>query len=120
VDSIFRNTIYQFANQKRRKRGQLAELASLTVFNRVLRSTGLKGGFLRTMNRWDSDNYDLERFLEQSCKVVVSSLLRCSSRHKKNEPAFYKALESVKPAVETSVWRSRRKIREVYHECLGH
>jgi hypothetical protein len=120
VDSIFRNAIYQFANQKRRKRGQLAELASLTVFNRVLRSTGLKSAFLRTMNRWDSDHYDLERFLEHSCKVVVSSLLRCSSQHKKNEPAFYKALESVKPAVETSVRRSRRKIREVYREYLGH
>jgi hypothetical protein len=120
VDSIFRNTIYQFANQKRRKRGQLAELASLTVFNRVLRTTGLKSGFLRTMRHWDADNKDLERFVEQSCKVVVSSLLRCSSQHKKNEPAFYKALESVKPAVETSVRRSRRKIREVYREYLGH
>jgi len=119
VDSVFRDTIYQFANQKRRKRAQLAELASLTVFNRVLRSTGLKAGFLRDMSRWDCQRYNLEWFLEKACKVVVSSLLRCSSQHKKNEPAFYKALESVKPAVDTSVWRSRAKIRKFYRDCLG-
>jgi hypothetical protein len=120
VDSVFRDTIYQFANQKRRKRAQLAELACLSVFNRVLRSTALKAGFLRDMSRWDCQRYNLEWFLEKSCKVVISSLLRCSSQHKKNEPAFYKALESVKPAVDTSVWRSRAKIRKFYRECLGH
>lgn len=120
VDDSFRSTINHFGNQKRRKRGQMAELASLTVFHAVLRSTGLKGAFLRTMSHWHSDNFAQERFMEQACKVIISSLLRTSAQHKKNEPAFYKALESVKPAVETSVRRSRRKIRELYRNHLGH
>jgi hypothetical protein len=46
-------------------------------------------------------------------------LLRCSATQKKNEPAFYKAIESVSPAVDSAVWRSRRKIRDLYGQHLG-
>lgn len=119
VDDIFRTTINQFENKKRRKRAQLAQLASMRVFHRVIQSTGLKVGFLRAMTRWDSDNYALEQFLEKSFKIVVSALLRCSSQHKKNEPAFYKALESVKPAVRSATWHSRSKVRQCYHQYLN-
>jgi hypothetical protein len=114
VDYVFRATIGQLGNKKRRKRGQLAELASLTVFNRVLRATGLKTNFMRCMSRWDIEAVWLEEFLETACKVIVSALLRCSARDKKNEPAFYKATESVKSAVDSAAWRSRRKIREAF------
>jgi len=119
VEDLFRATINRFANKKRRKRAQLAHLTSLTVFSRVLRATGLKGRWLRTMARWDSDPYFMERFLEKSCKAVVSALLRFSARQKKNEPAFYKAVESVKPAVDSAVRRVRRKIRRYYWYFLG-
>jgi len=119
VDDIFRATINRFVNKKRKKRAQLAQLASLRVFHRVVQSTQLKGGFLRAMGRWDSDNYALEQFLEKSFKAVMSALLRCSSQHKKNEPAFYKALESVKPAVHSATWHSQRKVRESYHQYLS-
>lgn len=119
VDDIFRATINQFASKKRRKRAQLARLASMRVFHRVIRSAGLKVGFLRAMTRWDSDNYALEQFLAKSFKIVISALLRCSSQHKKNEPAFYKALESVKPAVRSATLHSQRKVRRCYHHYLS-
>jgi hypothetical protein len=120
VDSAFRDAIYQMGQQKRRKRGQLAELASLTVFHRILRVTGYKSGFMNAMSRWDYHRPELEPFLEKSFKAIISSLLQCSSQHKKNEPAFYKALESVKPAVDSAVWRSRAKVRKFYRAYLGH
>ncbi|MDD5544691.1 MAG: AIPR family protein [Acidobacteriia bacterium] len=119
VDDIFRATVKRFANAKRRKRAQLAQLASLRVFHRVIQATQLKIGFLHAMTRWDSDNDALEKFLERSFKAVISALLRCSSQHKKNEPAFYKALESVKPAVRSATWHCRRKVRHCYHQYLS-
>lgn len=119
VDDVFRWSIGQFASKKRRKRGQLAELAALTVFNRALRATNLKGAFLRAMTRWDTDKPEIEQFLVSACKTVVSALLQCSARHKKNEPAFYKAEETVRPAVASAVWRSRRRIRKAYRSYLG-
>lgn len=120
VDEVFWTAIYQFANSKRRKRAQIAQLASLTVFNRVLRSTGLKSKFLRIMNRWDSESESITWFIERSCKSIMAALLQCSARHRKNEPAFYKALDSVKPAVETAMRRSRAKIRRYFADYLGH
>jgi hypothetical protein len=119
TDSVFRWTLNGFANRKRRKRAQIAQLASLAVFNRVLRATGLKSSFFRAMSRWDSDKHLIEPFLECAFKAVMSALLRCSAQHKKNEPAFYKALESVKPAVESATWRARRKVRQCFREYLG-
>jgi hypothetical protein len=114
VDYVFRATIGGLGNKKRRKRGQLAELSALTVFNRVLRNTGLKGKFMRAMSRWETESVWLEEFLETACKAIVAALLRCSARDKKNEPAFYKAVENVKPAVESASWRCRRKIRDAF------
>jgi len=119
VDDTFRTTINRFRNKKRRKRAQMAELASLTVFNGVLRATGLKQAFLRAMARWSSDGHYAAEFLDKSCRAVVSALLHCSSRDKKNEPAFYKALKSVKPAVDSAIWRSRRKVRTYYNYYLA-
>jgi hypothetical protein len=119
VDGICRGTINQFANPKRRKRGQLAQLASLRVFHQVIQSTKLKSGFLRAMGRWDLHDSLLEQFLEKTFKVVISALLRYSAGQKKNEPAFYKALESVKPGVKTAAWRSRKKIRQYYERFLA-
>jgi hypothetical protein len=114
VDDVFRATISRLGNKKRRKRGQLAELASLTVFSRVLKATGLKANFMRCMSRWEIEAVWLEEFLEVACKAILSALLRCSARDRKNEPAFYKSTESVKSAVETATWRSRKKIREAF------
>jgi len=119
VDSVFQRTIWSIANDKRRKRAQIAEFASLRAFHRVMQSAGLKSGFLRAMSRWERDSWNLEIFLEKSCKVVISNLLRRSSQDKKNEPAFYKAFESVKPAVDSAVSRSRSKIRQYYRDYLG-
>ncbi len=119
VDTIFRATINDFANKKRRKRAQIAQLASLTVFGRVLRSAGLNEGFLRAMSRWKTDQEVIECFLDKSFKVIITALLKCSSVDKKNEPAFYKAEDSVKPAVETAAKRSQRKIKTYYQEILG-
>jgi hypothetical protein len=119
VDSLFQRTIWSIANDKRRKRAQIAEFASLRAFHRVLQSAGLKSAFLRGMCRWEKDSLNLEIFLEKSCKVVIAALLRRSSQDKKNEPAFYKALESVKPAVNSAVSRSRSKIRQYFREYLG-
>jgi hypothetical protein len=119
VDSIFQKTIWDISNDKRRKRAQIAEFASLRAFHRSIQSAGLKNGFLRAMSRWDSESWHLQIFLEKSFKAVIAALLRRSSKDKKNEPAFYKALESVKPAVDSAVSRSRPKIRQYYLEYLG-
>ena len=119
IDDVFRATINQFANKKRKKRAQQAQLASLRVFHRVLQSTQLKCSFLRAMARWDTDNFALEQFLEKSFKAIITVLLQCSSQHKKNEPAFYKALESVKPAVRSATWHSKRKVRQCYRQYLS-
>ena len=119
VDSVFQRTIWGIANDKRRKRAQIAEFASLRAFHRVMQITGLKSGFLRAMSRWERDSWNLEIFLEKSCKIVIGNLLRRSSQDKKNEPAFYKAFESVKPAVDSAVSRSRSKIRQYYRDYLG-
>ena len=119
VDEVFRMTIGQFSNSRRRKRAQLAELASLRVFHKVIRSIGLRGAFLRAMARWEEKSPLIEGFLEKACKVVIAALLRISSDQKKNEPAFYKSLASVRPAVQSATWRSKRKIRRHYAEYLG-
>lgn len=119
IDGICRGTINQFANPKRRKRAQLAQLASLRVFHQVIQSTQLKSGFLRAMGRWDLHDSLLEQFLEKTFKVVISALLRYSAGQKKNEPAFYKALESVKPGVKTAAWHSRKKTRQYYQRFLA-
>jgi hypothetical protein len=118
VDSIFQKTISNIANKKRRKRAQIAEFASLRTFHRVIQSTGLKNGFLRTMSRWDNESWYLQQFLEKSFKVIIAALLRRSAKDKKNEPAFYKALQSVKPAIDSATSRSRPKIRQYYREYL--
>ena len=114
VDEIFRDTIRRFTIGKRRKRGQLALLASLRVFHRVLQVTKLKKRFLLTMVHWEMNHAGLQRFLEGSCKIAVAALLRRSAHQKKNEPAFYKALSSVRPAVESAVWHSRKQVRDLY------
>lgn len=119
IDHSFRSAISEFANDKRRKRAQLAELAALTVFHRVLKTTGIKLGFLRAVSRYDSNSEAIDKFVERSFRVIASALLRCSSRDRKNEPAFYKATENVKSAVESATWRSKRKIRQYYSEYLG-
>jgi len=119
VDGVFRNSIGWLANNKRRKRAQLAELAALRVFYRVLQRTGLKSGFLRAMARWDSERQCLEPFIENSCKAIISALLRCSAADKKNEPAFYKAIGSVKPAVASATYWSRKKVRRYYKWYFG-
>lgn len=120
VDDIFRATITQFANSKRRKRAQIAELVSLTVFHKAIRVIGLKGGFLRAMSRPEhAESEYVRHFLERSFRVIIAALLRCSARQKKNEPAFYKALESVKPAVDTATWRARRRVRQYYDDFLS-
>jgi hypothetical protein len=119
VDDIFQRTIWQFANKKRRKRAQTAQLASLRVFHRVIQSAGLKTGFVRAMSRWDAQRWHIEPFLQKSSKTVIGALLQRSARDKKNEPAFYKALESVQPAVKSATSRSRRKIRQYYSHYLA-
>jgi hypothetical protein len=119
VDGVFRATISQYANQRRRKRAQLAELASLRAFHRAIQKVGVKSGFLHAMARWDSHRMFLESFLEKSSKAVAAALLQRSARQRKNEPAFYKALESVKPAVDSATWRSRGRIRRYYRDSLG-
>lgn len=60
VDDVFGTTIASLGNLRRRKRGQLAGFAVLTVFHRVLRSTQWKSIFLRRMAQWRTDHEDLE------------------------------------------------------------
>ncbi len=121
VDDSLQNSIYEFANDKRRKRALLAQFAALRVFHRAIKTAGLKPGFLRAMAQWNqAQDYSLETFLDNSFKAVISALLRCSTRQKKNEPAFYKAVESVKPAVRSATWHSRKKVRRYYSHYLGH
>lgn len=119
VDDVAWGAIYQLASKSRRKRAELAQLASLQVFHRVIRSCKLKPAFLRSMARWDSDMDSVQLFLEASFKTVLAALLKCSSADKKNEPAFYKALESIQPAVKTATYRSRKKIRQHYQQYLA-
>ena len=118
IDAAFRATLGQFGNAKRKKRAQLAQLASLTTFHQVIRSTGLKGGLLHAMARWGSEERQVVDFLGRAFKAVIAFLLKYSAHQKKNEPAFYKAMESVKPAVDFAVRRSRKKIRLDYQRCL--
>jgi hypothetical protein len=118
VDDTFRATISHLSNRKRRKRAQIAQLASLTVFDRTMRSAGIRSDFFRGMGRWDVHSPGLELFIERSSKTIISALLRISARQKKNEPAFYKAVASVKPAVESAVRHSRVQIRRYFRAYL--
>jgi hypothetical protein len=124
VDEAFCDTINQLAVRKRKKRAQIAEFASLRVFQRALQTAHLMPKFLKTMVRWHpaADFTDIETikyFLQKSCKAVLSALLRQSAHAKKNEPAFYKALNTVKPAIKSAVYYSRPKVREYYRRILA-
>lgn len=116
VDDIFRVTIKRFGNKKRRKRAQLAELAALTTFHRAIRMAGQRGAFLRAMAKWETNGASLEYFVSRACKAVIASLLGVSSQDRKNEPAFYKALGTVKPAVEVASRRSKKKVSSYFRE----
>ena len=77
-----------------------AQFASLRVFHIAIQGTHVKNAFLRAVARNDhSEDYSVEDFLHKSFKAVTTALLRCSAGQRKNEPAFYKAVESVKPAM---------------------
>lgn len=120
VDGSLRQSIHDFASDKRRKRALLAQFAALRVFHQAIKTAGLKPGFLRAMAQWNYVRDDsLEYFLDKSFKAVISALLRHSAHQKKNEPAFYKAVGSVKPAVRSATWRSRKKVRQYYSQYLG-
>lgn len=119
IDAIFRSTINDYANKKRRKRAQTAQLASLTTFNRALRASELKPQVLRAIDNWDAGHESVKLFVEKSFKTVMTALLQRSSRQKKNEPAFYKAAGSVRPTVEYAAWRCRRKIQQYYATYLA-
>ena len=103
-------------SKKRRKRAQLAEFGVFDGLQQRHSGNWFENGFLRAMARRDSNNYHTEEFLEKSCRAVVFALLRCSSQDKKNEPAFYKALKSVKPAIDSAAWHSRRNVRYYYYD----
>lgn len=120
VNGSLLGSIYAFANHKRRKRALLAQFAALRVFHRAIKAAGLKPAFLRAMAQWNhAQDYSLEDFLDKAFKTVIAALLQSSARQKKNEPAFYKALESVKPAVRSATWRSRAKVRRYYSHYLA-
>jgi hypothetical protein len=120
IDTIFRSTINEYSNKKRRKRAQIAQLASLATFHHALKATNLKQRVLRAMGNWESSQEPAKMFLERSFKAVMAALLQCSSHHKKNEPAFYKAASSVIPTIDRAVWRCRKKIRQYYETYLTH
>ena len=124
VDEVFWETINGFAVRKYKKRAQMAQFASLRVFHQALLSAKLKPKLLQTMIRWHpaADHQDIDNirhFLVKSCKAVIKSLLATSRHAKKNEPAFYKALQDVKPAVKSASYHARSKIRNYYLNILG-
>jgi hypothetical protein len=124
VDEVFLETINCFAVRKYKKRAQMAQFASLRVFHQALLGANLKQKFLHTMIRWhpaadDQDIDNIRYFLVKSCKAVLKFLLATSRHAKKNEPAFYKALQNVKPAVKSASYHARSKIRSYYLNILG-
>ena len=124
VDEVFWDTINQFAVKKRKKRAQIAQFATLRVFHRALQKAHLLPRFLKTMVRWHpaadyEDVAAIRYFIEKSCKSIISALLQQSAHDKKNEPAFYKALNTVKPAIKSAAYRARPKIRQYYKDLLS-
>ena len=71
--------------------------------------------FLATQLRTPPIRY----FIEKSCKAIILALLQQSAHDKKNEPAFYKALNTVKPAIKSAAYRARPKIRQYYKDLLS-
>ena len=76
------------------------------------------------MIRWhpaadDQDIDNIRYFLVKSCKAVLKTLLATSRHAKKNEPAFYKALQNVKSAVKSASYHAHSKIRSYYLNILG-
>lgn len=114
IDAVMNWSASQFSNLARRKRAQLARLASLTAFHKAIRGANIKTAFMRRMNRWEDNQYDLEWFLERSFKAVFSTLLSRSAKDRRNEPAFYKSVLSVSPAVRLSAKRVAPKIRKFF------
>lgn len=114
IDGMMNWSANQFGSRARRKRAQLARLTSLTTFHQAIRRANIKTKLLKRMDRWDENQYELEWFLEKSFRAVFSALLSVSAKDRKNEPAFYKSLESVAPAVKRAARVVAPKIRRYF------
>jgi hypothetical protein len=110
ADRLLAEAGAEFENPRRRKRAQQAHLAALNAFHKIIKTLGVKKQVLRRLAADSDDQYAaFESFLRKTFKATLSALMRRSGRNKRNEPAFYKSVGSVKPAVDVAVRASRGK-----------
>jgi len=113
-------TLGGYTRKASRRRAQLAQFAAITVFGNLIRSLAIRKRLMRATHAWESEREHTSSFLRRSFKEILSRLLQYSARDKKNEPAFYKAQDSVKAATQFAARKVRSKVRTFYKEEFLH
>lgn len=111
INSSLQNTLRSYERKARKRRAQLAQFAALTVFGNIMRTLGFRRRLMRAVRAWDSEWELVEEFLYKSFKEILRQLLRCSGKQKKNEPAFYKAQESLRVVIPYATRRAKARVR---------
>lgn len=112
------DTVSSSTKKSRKRRAQLAQLAAVTAFAMAMRALGLRRRLMRAVQAWDSEGELASEFLRKSLVEVLMHLLRYSARDKKNEPAFYKAQQSVKAATDYAARRAKRNMKRYFREAF--
>jgi hypothetical protein len=81
-----------------------------------MRTLGFRRRLMRAVRAWESEWELVEHFLQKSFKEILRQLLRYSGKQKKNEPAFYKAQESLKLAIPYATRRAKARVRAYYRK----
>lgn len=106
----------EYTRKARKRRAQLAQFAAITVFGSLMRSLGIRKRLKHATHAWESEWDHTSSFLRRSFKEILSRLLQHSAKNKKNEPAFYKAQDSVKAATQFAARKAKRKVRTYFKE----
>ena len=111
VNNGLLGTIRSYNKRIRKRRAQLAQFAALTVFGNLMRTLGFRQRLRRAVRAWETECELVSEFLYKSFKEIIGQLLRHSGKQRKNEPAFYKAQESLKTAIAYATRRAKAKVR---------
>lgn len=112
------DAVSSFTKKSRKRRAQLAQLAAVTAFAMAMRSLGLRRRLMRAVQAWDSEGEHASEFLRKSLMEILRRLLQYSAKDKKNEPAFYKAQDSVKKATKFAARSVTGRLKTYYKEAF--
>lgn len=103
-----------YANQKSRKRGQIAAYAIFTATATALKKAGIWYSLVNQLaaqeDYWNFDKNEVVRGLIKACRGYM---LRYSKKAKRNEPAFYKNKEQTNEAVKKVIKKIMRIARDI-------